>query len=124
MVSTPLGAILRPDYATGPGLAFPLETLQAVTLCLRHGIVIRNPESLERVATSDLLIIDHSSALEQTELEIGAVEAFPGITEDDLLRFADAAFRDLDDERAAVLRRTCRERGIKRLDIQPVELRH
>ena len=58
-------------------LAFPLETLQAATLCLRHGIVIRNPESLERVATSDLLIIDHSSALERTELEIGAIEAFP-----------------------------------------------
>ena len=66
------GAILRPDYATGPGLAFPLETLQAVALCLRHGIVIRNAESLERVAASDLLIIDHSSALERTELEIRA----------------------------------------------------
>ena len=115
------GAILRPDYATGPGLAFPLETLQAVTLCLRHGIVIRNPESLERVATSDLLIIDHHSALEQTELEIGSVEAFPGATEDELLRFADAAFCDLEDERAAVLRSTCRERGIKALDIQAVE---
>ena len=78
--------------------------------------MIRNPESLERVAASDLLIIDHSSALEQTELEIGTVEAFPGITEDELLRFADAAFRDLDDERAAVLRSTCRDRGIKALE--------
>jgi cation transport ATPase len=115
------GAILRPDYATGPGLAFPLETLQAVTLCLRHGIVIRNPESLERVATSDLLIIDHNVALEQTELEIGSVEAFPGATEDELLRFADAAFCDLEDERAAVLRMTCCERGIKALDIRAVE---
>jgi cation transport ATPase len=83
--------------------------------------VIRNPESLERVATSDLLIIDHHSALEQTELEIGSVEAFPGATEDELLRFADAAFCDLEDERAAVLRSTCRERGIKALDIQAVE---
>ena len=75
------GAILRPDFATGPGLAFPLETLQAATLCLRHGIVIRDPESIERVTASDLLIIDHSAALEQTELEIGAVEAFPGTTD-------------------------------------------
>jgi cation transport ATPase len=115
------GAILRPDYATGPGLAFPLETLQAVALCLRHGIVIRNPESLERVAMSDLLIIEHSSALERTELEIGAVEAFPGSTEHDLLRFADAAFRDLDDERSAALRSACREREIKALAVQAVE---
>ena len=94
------GAILRPDYATGPGLAFPLETLQAVALCLRHGIVIRNPEAIQRVATSDLLIIDHSSALEHTELEVAAIETFSGATEDDLFRFANAAFHDLDDERA------------------------
>ncbi len=115
------GAVLRPDYATGPGLAFPLETLQAVTLCLRHGIVISNPESLERVATSDLLVIDYSPALEETELEIGAVEAFPGITEDELLRFAHAAFRDLDDERAVALRGICRDREIKALGVQTVE---
>ena len=114
------GAILRPDYASGPGLAFPLETLQAVTLCLRHGIVICNPESLERIATSDLLIIDHSPALEQTELEISAVEAFPGVSEDELLRFANAAFRDFDDERAVVLRGICYERGIEALDVQAV----
>jgi cation transport ATPase len=115
------GAILRPDYATGPGLAFPLETLQAVTLCLRHGIVVRTPEAIERVATSNLLIIDHSPVLERTELEIAAIEAFPGTTEDDLLRFADAAFRDLDDERASVLHRICRRREIQPLDVQPVE---
>jgi Cu2+-exporting ATPase len=115
------GAILRPDYATGPGLAFPLETLQAVTLCLRHGFVIRNPESLERIATSDLLIIEHSSVLEQTELEIGSVEAFPGATQDDLLRFAGAAFRELDDERSAALCSACREREIEALAVQAVE---
>ena len=115
------GAILRPDFATGPGLAFPLETLQAAALCLRHGILIRDPKALEQVMTSNLLIIDHCSAMEQTELEIDGVEAFPGINEDDLLRFADAAFRDLDDERAIVLCNTCRKRGIKALGIKPLE---
>ncbi len=115
------GAILRPDYATGPGVAFPLETLQAAALCLRHGIVICNADSLERVAASDLLIINHSSALERTELEIRTIEVFPGVTQDELLQFADAAFRELDDERSAVLRRTCRKRGIAALAFQPVE---
>ena len=114
-------AILRPDYATGLGLAFPLETLQAVALCLRHGIVIRNAEAIERVAASNLLIIDHSPALEHTTLEIAAIDAFPGIIEDDLLRFADAALRDLDDERAHVLRSICRHRGIEPLKLQPIE---
>ena len=116
-----VGAILRPDYATGPGLAFPLETLQAVTLCLRHGLVIRNPESLERVVASNLLIIDHSPALEETELEISTVEAFPGVTEDELLRFAEAAIGDFDDERAVVLRRICRDRNITRLHMHVVD---
>jgi len=115
------GAILRPDYATGLGLAFPLETLQAVALCLRHGFVIRDPEAIERLATTDLLLIESSSALERTELELDAIQAFPGIAEEDLLRFADAAFHDLDDERAAVLHNLCRERGITPLGVQPVE---
>jgi cation transport ATPase len=115
------GAILRPDYATGLGLAFPLETLQAVALCLRHGFVIRDPDSIERLATTDLLIIESNSALERTELELDAIQPFPGIVEEDLLRFADAAFHHLDDERAVVLRSLCQERGITPLGVQPVE---
>ena len=56
---TTAGAILAPDYATGPGLAFPLETLQVIALCIRHGIVIRDPEAIECLATTNLLILDH-----------------------------------------------------------------
>ena len=56
------GAILRPDYATGPGAAFPLETLQAIALSLRHGILIRNPEAIERLATANVLIVEHHPA--------------------------------------------------------------
>ena len=60
-VSTAL-AILRPDYATGPGLAFPLETLQTVALCVRHGIVILDHDAIERLAMTDLLVLDHHVA--------------------------------------------------------------
>ena len=56
------GAILRPDYATGPGVAFPLETLQAIALCLRHGILVAKPEAIERVATADVLILEHCAS--------------------------------------------------------------
>ena len=73
------GAILRLDYATGPGLAIPLETLQAVTLCMRHGIVVREHEAIKRVATSDLLFIEHSSALERTQLELVLSRPFPAL---------------------------------------------
>ena len=115
------GAILRPDYATGPGVAFPLETLQAIALCLRHGILIRAPEAIERLATADLLIIEHHAALELTELEVDTVEVFPGYFENDLLRYAATAFRDLDDQRACALAKACHLRSITILDLQPAE---
>ena len=115
------GAILRPDYATGPGVAFPLESLQAIALCLRHGILIREPEAIERLATANLLVIEHHAGLEHTELELDTVEVFPGYFEDDLLRYAATAFHDLDDERALALHTACRTRSIALLDLQPTE---
>ena len=115
------GAILRPDYASGPGVAFPLETLQAIALSLRHGILIRNPEAIERLATANVLILEQHPALERTELEVEAIEVFPDYLESELLRYAATAFRDLDDERASALARACRARMITLLDLQPTQ---
>jgi cation transport ATPase len=115
------GAILRPDYATGLGVAVPLETLQAIALCLRHGIVIRDPAAIERLTSADLLILDHQTILEHTELEVEAVQVFPGHCEADLLRYAATAFHDLDDERAGALHGACRTRRIVLLELEPAE---
>ena len=115
------GAILRPDYATGPGVAIPLESLQAIALSLHHGILVRTPHAIEQLATADLLIIEHQHALESTELEIDTVDVFPGYLEHDILRYAATAFSDLDDERATALARACQKRGISRLDLQLAE---
>jgi cation transport ATPase len=115
------GAILRPDYATGPGVAFPLETLQAIALSLRHGVLIREPQAIERLATADMLVLEHHPALEHTGLELDNVEAFPGYFEDDLVRYAATAFHNLDDERAVALANACRTRMIALLDLQPAE---
>ena len=116
------GAILRPDYATGPGVAFPLETVQAIALCLRHGILIREPEAIERLAAVDLLIIDHHTALDRAELELDAVQTFPGHLEDEVLCYAATAIHNLDDDRAVALDEACRARKILLLDLQPTEL--
>ncbi len=115
------GAILRPDYATGLGVAFPLETLQAIALCLRHGILIREPEAFERLAIANVLVLEHHPALERTELELDTVEVFPGHAEDDLLRYAATAFHDLDDERAVALLNACHTRSIALHDLRPTE---
>jgi cation transport ATPase len=119
-VSTAL-SVLRLDYASGPGLAFSLETLQAVALCIRHGIVIRDPDAFERLTTADLLILDHHVSLERTELEVDAIEVFPGCRGDDLLRYAATAFCYLDDERTIAIRRACLNRRITPLDLQPID---
>jgi cation transport ATPase len=115
------GAILRPDYATGPGVAFPLETLQAIALSLRHGILIREPEAIERLATADVLILEHHAALEHTELKVDTVDVFPGYLENELLCYAATAFHDIDDERALALASECHARMISLLDVQPAE---
>jgi cation transport ATPase len=118
---TTAGAILRPDYTTGPGLAFPLETLQALAVCVRHGIVIRNPRAIEQLATVNLLVLDHNPTLEYAALELEGVEVFPGETEEQILRYAWAAYRDLHDERAIALRDACNSRDISIRGLQPRE---
>src|SRR5262249_10990831 len=71
-------AVMRADYASGPGLAYSLETLQALALCFAQGIVIRDPGSLEQLAKVDVLLLDHHPALEAAEPEVGGVRVFPG----------------------------------------------
>ena len=115
------GAILRPDYATGPGLAYPLEALQAGALCFHNGILIRDPSVLDRLAEIDLVILDHHAAFEHTLLAVDAVEVFPDYAENDLLRYAATALHELDDDRVSALLDECTARGIELLGLQPIE---
>ena len=112
-------AILDTDFASGPGLAYPLETLQALSLCYQQGIVVRDPEAIDRLAKADVLFLDHHSALESLEPEVASVRVFPGHTEFQILRYAASAMRDLDDERASALRSACLSRRIALLDRIP-----
>jgi cation transport ATPase len=115
------GAILRPDYATGPGLAFPLEAVQAGALCFQNGILIRDPSALDRLAEIDLVILDHHAALERALLAVDAIEVFPDYAENDLLRYAATALHELDDPRVGALLDACTACGVELLDLQPAE---
>lgn len=114
-----VGAILRPDYATGPGLAVPLETLHKVALCNRSGIVARDPEALERLAEVGLYVLQDHPSLRRRGLEIASIET--QLPEPLLLRYAASAFRHLVDARASALLEACRARRIHRLDLEAVE---
>ncbi len=47
---TTAAAILRPDYATGPGISAPMEMVRDATACARLGIVVRSPDAFDRLA--------------------------------------------------------------------------
>ena len=83
---------------------------------------IRDPAAIERLATADVLVIDHHIALERTELEVDAIHVFPGHAKEDVLRYAAAAFHDLEDERASAMNSACRARGIPPFGLHPTEI--
>jgi cation transport ATPase len=114
-----VGAILRPDYATGPGLAVPLETLHKVALCARSGIVVRDPDALERLAQVELFVLHDHPALRELGLDVTRVET--RLPEPLVLRYAASAFRHLADDRATALVAACRDRRVHVLDLEAVE---
>jgi cation transport ATPase len=115
---TAAGAILQPDYATGPALAFPLEILRDAALCARSGIVVRSADAFERLSEVNVIVLDDDLDLGRVELELAGIQTT--LAETDLLRYAASAYRHLDDDRAAALMAACRERGIHLLDLRPV----
>ena len=64
---TTAAAILRPDYATGPGLGFSLETLRDIAECARLGVLIRDPSALARIAAADIFLLDDLPILEHPD---------------------------------------------------------
>ena len=114
-----VGAILRPDYATGPGLAVPLESLHKVALCARHGIVARDAEALERLAEVQLFVLQDHPAFRKLALEVKKVET--RLPEPILLRYAASAFRHLRDDRSEALADACRARRVHVLNLEAIE---
>jgi cation transport ATPase len=107
-------AILRPDYATGPGLAGPFGVLRDLGAALHRGLLVRDPDALRRAPEVGLVVLDDHPALRRHGLELAMIKTpLPGT--DDLLRYAAGATRHLADDRAAALDAACRERGLTRL---------
>jgi cation transport ATPase len=111
-------AILRPDYATGPGVAVPLETLRNAALCARRGIVARAPDVFERLAEVDCIVLEDGPALGRRALEVTGVQTH--VAEVELLRSAASAFHHLADERAPALAEACRIRRAHLIDLAPI----
>ena len=119
-----VAAILRPDYATGPGLGVGLEVLEDSAACAREGVIIRDSTAFRRLAAADMILFDDHPDLGRRDLVVAALEvAAEAYTADDLLRYAAGASHGLGDERAAALEVAVAARGLASLGVTDLDLR-
>ncbi len=73
------------------GLATPMAVMVATGSAALRGIIVRDPAALERAATCDVALLDKTGTITTGQLTVGAVQARPGFSESDVLRWAAAA---------------------------------
>jgi Cu+-exporting ATPase len=70
------------------GLATPISIMMATGRGARSGILIRNAEALERLASVDTVVVDKTGTLTLGHPELTDVKPFAGVTERMLMRLA------------------------------------
>ena len=70
---TTAGAVLRPDYATGVGLATRVEEIHDARFAARSGAVIRAGDALERLATTSCIFLDDHPAMHHAICDVAEV---------------------------------------------------
>ena len=108
---TTAGAILSPDYATGVGLAMPLERVRDARVAIRNGAVLRTGDALRRLATTTWMVLDDHQALHHAACDVAEVRT-KWLDEARLLPAMAAAGIWLGDERGLALAQACRDRGL------------
>jgi cation transport ATPase len=116
---TTASAILRPDYATGPGLGVSLETLQDIAACAREGIVIRDASALKHIASADVFLFDDLPALSDSGIKTTSILSLDGTYERDILQLAAMALTGLADARATALQAACELNKIELRAVEP-----
>ncbi len=108
-----VGAVLHADYASGPKIAVPLETLRAMNLALRSGAVVRTGDALHRLAESRFLVLDDHPAWACMELELERMDHSLAESEtDNLLCHVVGAGLYLGDGRTKALVDSCLGKGL------------
>jgi Cu+-exporting ATPase len=72
------------------GLATPMSIMVGIGRGAQYGVLIKNAEALERLEKVDTLVVDKTGTLTEGKPKVVAVEAFGGISENDLLRLVAA----------------------------------
>ncbi len=69
-------------------IAIPVAVIGAISLCARHGIIIKNPAVLEQITTCKTLIFDKTGTLTYGKPTLTEITCAPGFTNEQVLRYA------------------------------------
>jgi P-type Cu+ transporter len=72
------------------GLATPISIMVAMGRGAQAGVLVRNAEALERLASVNTLVIDKTGTLTEGRPSLTGIEAAPGFASDEVLRIAAA----------------------------------
>lgn len=114
---TTAGAILRPDYASGPGMGNSLMLVHQLGACLHAGLIVRKPSVFSVAARVDMVLVDWQPALERRHFEIERISTSGPFTEDELLQYADCGLRGICDSRSTAVSAACASRNLSQLDL-------
>jgi Cu2+-exporting ATPase len=110
-------AILRPDYATGPGIGGALLLVHQLGAALQAGMVVRHAGVFAAMAGIDMILLDDHPALGRKELDVAEVAATGSFSADQIVQFAELALRGICDPRSGAVAAQCLERGLPILDL-------
>ena len=95
------------------GLATPISIMVATGRGATAGILVRNAAALEGLEKADTLVVDKTGTLTEGRPRLATVVAAPGISEDEVLRFAAALEAGSEHPLAASILSGALERGIQ-----------
>ena len=94
------------------GLATPMSIMVGTGRAARAGVLVRDAEALERIATVDALVIDKTGTLTEGKPRLEKVTALRGFDETEILRLAAGLERASEHPLAAALVRGAEARGL------------
>ncbi|WP_295518670.1 heavy metal translocating P-type ATPase [uncultured Pseudomonas sp.] len=100
------------------GLATPAALMAGTGVAARHGILIKDAETLERAQGITTVVFDKTGTLTAGQLRLRQLVMAPGIEEAELLSLAGSLQRGSEHPLAAAVLTACRERG---LDTPPAQ---
>lgn len=94
------------------GLATPMTIIVATGRAAQHGVLFRDAEAIEAVRNVDTLVVDKTGTLTEGRPAFRSLQAVPGFTETDVLRWAASLDQGSEHPLAAAIVAEARARGL------------